>query len=265
MKSSMLPPSVPHNSTPAPGSPDLPVGLAQQLRASLAKAPASAADTRTRKPVRLLLVDDHPVVRKGISFCLQGRGHLQIVGEAANGQEAVVKARELKPDVVLMDIDLPQLNGLAVTELLRKELPQIRVLILSIHTNPEYVLRILQSGARGYVLKDATPEELVRAIDAISSGETFFSPEAARAALNQYVRGGVSGNAPQLTQREREVLIQIAEGLSNKEVASKLGVGVRTVETHRERIMKKLDIHSVAGLTKYALNKGLITLNSNQT
>src|SRR6266404_9868755 len=140
-------------------------------------------------------------------------------------------------------------------------LPQIKVLILSMHSNTEYVLRILQSGARGYVLKEAAPEELVRAIETVESGEAFFSPDVARVALNQFVRGSNEGPAPSLlTNREREVLIQIAEGLSNKEIASRLGVGVRTVETHRERIMRKLNIHSVAGLTKFAIAKGMISI-----
>jgi DNA-binding NarL/FixJ family response regulator len=209
-----------------------------------------------------LLVDDHPVVRKGINSCLARHEHLQIVGEAADGVEALKKARELMPDIVLMDIDMPQKDGLEVTELLRKELPKIKVLILSMHSNTEYVMRIIQSGASGYILKEAPTEELVRAIDIINTGEAFFSPEVARAALNKYVRGGADDPAAQLTNREREVLVQIAEGLSNKEIANKLGVGVRTVETHRERIMRKLNIHSVAGLTKFAISKGLISLNT---
>ena len=211
--------------------------------------------------IKLLLVDDHPVVRRGISSCLARQERLTIVGEAADGLEAVRKAKELNPDIILMDIDMPHMNGLAVTEVLRRELPSIKVLILSMHSNTDYVLRIIQSGARGYVLKEASTEELVRAIETVESGEAFFSPDVARVALNQFVRGpGTGPNASQLTNREREVLVQIAEGLSNKEIASHLGVGVRTVETHRERIMRKLDIHSVAGLTKFAISKGLISL-----
>ncbi len=213
--------------------------------------------------IKLLVVDDHPVVRKGISLCLSKRENLEIVGEAADGREAVRKARELHPDIMLMDINMPQMSGLAVTELLRKELPGIKVLILSMHGNTEYVLRILQSGARGYVLKDAPPDELSRAIDVVHNGETYFSADVARVALNQFVRGnGDPNGTPALTNREREVLIHIADGLSNKEIACTLGVGVRTVETHRERIMRKLDIHNVAGLTKFAIAKGLISLNS---
>jgi DNA-binding NarL/FixJ family response regulator len=214
-----------------------------------------------KKRIKLLLVDDHPVVRKGIISCLARHEHLQIVGEAEDGQDAMRKARELMPDIVLMDIDMPEMDGLAVTELLRKEIPKIKVLILSMHSNTEYVMRIIQSGASGYILKEAPAEDLVRAIDLVNDGEAFFSPEVARAALNKYVRGGGEDGSAQLTNREREVLVQIAEGLSNKEIANKLGVGVRTVETHRERIMRKLNIHSVAGLTKFAISKGLISLN----
>jgi len=210
--------------------------------------------------IKLLVVDDHPVVRKGISLCLTRQENLEIIGEASDGREAVRKARELQPDILLMDINMPQMNGLAVTELLHRELPRVKVLILSMHSNTDYVLRIIQSGARGYVLKDAAPDELVRAIEAVQSGETYFSPQVARLALNQFVRGSNGSGEPHLTNREREVLVQIAEGLSNKEIACLLGVGVRTVETHRERIMRKLDIHTVAGLTKFAIAKGLVSV-----
>ena len=222
------------------------------------------ADNRSssmKKSIRIMLVDDHPVVRKGLASCLASHPNLQIVGEAADGQEALNKAKQISPDIVVMDIDMPQMDGLAVTEVLRKELPNVKVLIMSMHRHTEYVLRILQSGARGYVLKDATPEELVKAIETVNTGEPFFSRDVARLALNQFVRGGSGPNGTNLTNREREVLTQIAEGLSNKEIASRLGVGVRTVETHRERIMRKLNIHSVAGLTKYAISKGFITLH----
>ena len=215
------------------------------------------------KKIRLLVVDDHPVVRRGISACLGGRDNLEIVGEAADGREAVRKARELQPDIVLMDINMPQMNGLAVTELLRRELPKINVLILSMHSNTEYVLRIIQSGARGYILKEAPVDELARAIETVQRGEAYFSSDVARVALTQFVRGHNDGPAVnQLTHREREVLTQIAEGLSNKEIACKLGVGVRTVETHRERIMRKLDIHNVAGLTRFAISKGLVSVTN---
>jgi two-component system nitrate/nitrite response regulator NarL len=223
---------------------------------------SSGQESRKMKGrIRILLVDDHPIVRKGLNFCLERQQHLLIVGEATNGVEALAKAKELRPDVVLLDLDLPQMSGLVVADLLRKELPNAKVLILTMHQRAEYLPRILQTGARGYLLKEASPEELVKAIETVYAGESYFSPEIARLALNQFLHGNGDGpNLAELTNREREVLILIAEGLSNKEIAMNLNVGVRTVETHRERIMRKLAIHSVAGLTRFALAKGLITL-----
>ena len=246
--------------TPLPGN----SGLAGHIQSSLAGLPLSEPSlaSRAKAKIKVLLADDHPVVRKGVRACLARQEQFEVIGEAGDGPEALRKARELAPDVILMDIDMPQMSGLAVTETLRQEMPELKVLILSMHSNTEYVLRIIQSGARGYVLKEAPPEQLSRAIVAVHSGETFFSPEVAQAALSQYVRtGGSQPGGGQLTAREQEVLVQIAEGLSNKEIAGKLGVGVRTVETHRERIMRKLSIHSVAGLTKFAISKGLVSLN----
>jgi two-component system nitrate/nitrite response regulator NarL len=201
------------------------------------------------------------VVRRGLQSCLARQDRLKIVGEASDGDEALEKALELAPDVVLMDISMPRRDGLAVTAALRKEAPQIKVLILSMHSNKEYLFRIIQAGAHGFISKEASPEELSRAIEAVHGGQTFFSPEIAQAALTQLVNnGGKKEPFVQLTSREREVLAWIAEGQSNKEIANRLGVGVRTIETHRERIMRRLDIHSVAGLTKFAIVNGLVSL-----
>jgi two-component system, NarL family, nitrate/nitrite response regulator NarL len=213
--------------------------------------------------IKVLVADDHPVVRKGLQLLLARQGHLRLAGEACDGDEALRKTRELKPDVVLMDISMPGMNGLAVTEVLRKELPQVKVLILSVHNNKEYIFRVIQAGAHGYVSKEAPPEEVLRAIESVHEGEPFFSEDIARAALNEFVSsGGKKEPFAHLTSREREVLVLIAEGQSNKEIATKLGIGVRTIETHRERIMRRLGIHSVAGLTKYAIANGLISLES---
>jgi two-component system nitrate/nitrite response regulator NarL len=209
----------------------------------------------------VLVADDHPVVRKGLQSCLARPGHIRLVGEAADGDEALRKVRELKPDVVLMDISMPGMNGLAVTEILRKELPEIKVLVLSVQRNKDAIFRVIQAGAHGYVSKEAPSEDVIRAIESVHEGEPFFSEEIARAALNEFVHsGGKKEPFSQLTSREREVLVLIAEGKSNKEVADQLGIGVRTIETHRERIMRRLNIHSVAGLTKYAIANGLVSL-----
>jgi DNA-binding NarL/FixJ family response regulator len=211
--------------------------------------------------IKILLADDHPLVRRGIGSCLARQRDLEVVGEAADGREALTKIRALLPDIVLLDIDMPHMSGLAVAGVLRKELPQVKVLVLSMHQDPEYVLRILQSGAHGYVLKDAPIEQVVKAIETISAGQSFFNPEIARVALNQFAGGNGNGSElSKLTSREREVLIQIAQGCSNKEIAQVLDVGVRTIETHRERIMRKLNLHSIAALTRFAVAKGLTTL-----
>jgi two-component system, NarL family, nitrate/nitrite response regulator NarL len=216
---------------------------------------------RPKNRIKVLLADDHPIVRHGIGSFLARHPRVEIIGEAVDGRQALLKIRALLPDLVLLDIDMPHLSGLAVTDVLRKELPQIKVIILSMQQNSEFVLRILQSGAHGYVLKDSPLEEIISAIEAVHDGQAFFSPEIARVALNQFVQGIGEGPHPQdVTPREREVLIKIAEGYSNKEIASDLGVGVRTVETHRERIMRKLDIHTIAGLTRFCIAKGLTSI-----
>jgi two-component system, NarL family, nitrate/nitrite response regulator NarL len=215
-----------------------------------------------KKRIRVLLVDDHPVVRRGIRFCLAQHEQIEVISEASDGVEGLSLAKELLPDVVLTDIDMPNMNGLAFAEALRREVPSARVLVLSMYANTEYILRIIQSGAKGYVLKESDPADLLYAIEAVNRGDAFFSPDAARVALNQFVRGPSEvAMGAELTQREHEVLVGIAEGLSNKEIAGQLGVGVRTIETHREHIMTKLGIHSVAGLTKFAIAKGMVTLH----
>lgn len=220
---------------------------------------------KRKKKIKVLLVDDHPVVRKGIHTWLTGMDTVEVVDEAVNGQEAVAKVKELSPDVVLMDVDMPKMNGLEATRAIRKDFPDTHVLILSGHTNKPMVLQIIQSGAQGFVLKDAPGSDIMRAIESVNNGESFFSPSISQIVLNQYLsESGVQEpeGAAKLTNRERQVLAMIAEGQSNKEMADKLGVGVRTVETHRERMMSKLDIHTVAGLTKFAIANGIVNLEN---
>jgi DNA-binding NarL/FixJ family response regulator len=219
------------------------------------------APAAPQKRVRVLLADDHPVVRKGLISYLERQPHLELVGEASDGQEALRKAKELLPDVILMDMDMPRLNGLLVTEALRQEVPNIKVLIVSADASPEFMLRVIQSGARGHVLKDSTPQALVEAIGQVEGGQAAFGPGFARVALSQMA--GVPTEGPdvsKLTRREREVLAEIAKGFSNKEIGCRLHIGTRTVETHRENLMAKLGIHNVAGLTKFAFAQRLVTM-----
>jgi two-component system nitrate/nitrite response regulator NarL len=218
---------------------------------------------RSQPKVRILLVDDHPIVLSGLRNSLSSHPQFKIVGEASDGAEAIHKARETNPNVVLMDITLPGLNGIEATKALRKETPRARVIALTMHDNREYILEIIRAGAMGYVLKDTSPSELIRAIVAVYNGDSFFSPGISRIVVDELeTRPGrkepVSVNG--LSPREEEVLRLIAEGQSNKEIAKCLSIGVRTVETHREHIMAKLGIHSTAGLTKYAIARGILKL-----
>ncbi len=214
--------------------------------------------------MRVLLADDHPVVRWGLSSCMASNSRVLVVGEAASGTEAVRKAKQLSPDVVLMDIDMPEMNGLTATEILRRENPGIKVLLLSMHPYTGHMARVLQSGARGFILKDTPPAEIIAAICKVAAGETCFSPDVARSALSHFAqRQGAELGGRALSQRESEVLVGIAEGLSNKEIAARLGVSARTVETHRGHIMRKLHIHTIAGLTRYAVSEGLVVLPHN--
>jgi two-component system, NarL family, nitrate/nitrite response regulator NarL len=215
-----------------------------------------------QKPkIRIILVDDHPFVREGIRACLASRPDLEVVGEVANGAEALEQAKALEPDVIIMDISMPQMNGLEATRQLRQQLPHIRILVLTMHEKREFTTQIIQSGACGYVSKNSSPAELIRAIETVYRGETYFSSLMAGAFIRSYVENaGKLDNlkSNELSLRENEVLTLIAEGYCNKEVGNVLGISVRTVEKHRERIMDKLNLHSVVELTKYAISKHMV-------
>jgi two-component system nitrate/nitrite response regulator NarL len=235
-------------------------------RHPLCAAPASAQATTSIKKtikIRLLLADDHPVVRMGVKAYFANHERVEIVGEAVDGRDVLAKARELKPDVVFMDTYMPRLTGLAAARLLGKQLPKTRVLMYSAHSDREYILQIIRSGARGYVLKNASPEELTEAIEQVNRGNVYYNSEVARMALDEYARNLQTRNPhaiSDLSERELEVLAKIAEGKSSREAAADFGISVRTVETHRERIMRKLEIHTVAGLVKFAIAHGVVPI-----
>ncbi len=217
-------------------------------------------------PIRLLLAEDHTLVRIGISAALQRIPGVEIVGQATDGREAVALAAQLAPDVVLMDIAMAGLNGLEATARIAKELPRVRVLILSMHTNEEYVARAFRVGAAGYLLKGADFPELELAIRAVARGETYLSPAVSRPVVEQYRRrsrggggGGGGDHGEPLTTRQREILQLIAESHGTKDVARKLGLSAKTVEAHRAQIMRRLGIHDLAGLVRYAIRAGVTT------
>jgi len=224
------------------------------------------AKRASEKAIRVLLVDDHPVVRRGLAACLAEHPQLRVVGEAADGHEAVREAGRLRPDLMLVDINMPGLDGLQVCEAVRQSAPETRVVILSVHNRPDYIERALVAGARGYLLKDIPPAQLTDALIRIHAGEVVLSPQVTQTAVTQWMRRqGRARRSTNLSRREQEVLALIAQGLTNKEIAQRLGVSVRTVETHRERIMNKLNLRTVAALTRYAIAEGLVPLQENRT
>ncbi len=212
--------------------------------------------------VRVLLADDHTLVRAGLRKLLESMPEIEVVGEAGDGLALLELAEQLQPHLVLMDIAMPGLNGLEATARLVKSHPSIRVMILSMHQNEEYVRRALRNGAVAYLLKDAAPMELGLALAAVLRGETFLSPAVSKGVVNDYVQRLRDDDQPgeQLSPRQREVLQLIAEGLSTKEIARRLDLSVKTVETHRSGLMKQLDVHEVTGLVRYALKMGLVSV-----
>ena len=214
------------------------------------------------KPYRILLADDHALVRAGIRSLLEKLPDTEIVGEAGDGREALSLVQTLQPNIVLMDVAMPGLNGLEAVSRLQKEFPEIKVIILSMHANEEYVIQALRAGACGYLLKDAATVELEMALQAVDRGENYLSPAFSKQVIDNYVArvSGHPGALDQLTSRQREILQLIAEGKNTKEIAALLSVSVKTVETHRAQLMERLDIHDVPGLVRYAIRMGLISL-----
>ncbi len=207
--------------------------------------------------IRILLADDHAVVRQGFRMILDAQPDMEIIGEAGNGREAIEKAETLNADVVVMDVAMPELNGIEATRRLAASSPRTRVLALSMHKDSVYVREILRAGARGYLLKDAIDRDLLDAVRAVARGEGYISPAVSEAVLTDY-RRHVTNPIDLLTSREREVLQLIAEGKTNKEIANGLNLSVYTIDAHRGRIMEKLNLHSTGELVRFAVRNGLI-------
>jgi DNA-binding NarL/FixJ family response regulator len=215
------------------------------------------------RTIRILLADDHTVVRQGLRKVLEERPEWHVVAEAGDGREAVRQAEQLKPDVAILDVAMPLLNGIEATRQIVKRVPGVRVLILSMHSDEAYVTQILQAGAVGYLLKDSADVDLLQAVSAVAEGKSFFSPSIARLMLDDYIKQrsgepGVIDRYETLSDREREVFQLIAEGKANKDIAALLFISPSTVETHRARIMDKLDVHSAAEIVLYAVRRGVI-------
>jgi DNA-binding NarL/FixJ family response regulator len=213
--------------------------------------------------LKLLLGDDHTLVRHGLRKILEERQEWEVVAEAEDGRTAVKKALAINPDVAILDIGMPQLNGIDATRQIVNKAPDVKVLILSMHADESYVVRALHAGAKGYLLKDSAAKDLLRAVAAVAEGQSFFSPAVSQMMLDDYVRRVATGTGADryetLSDREREVFQLVAEGRSNKEVAELLSISAATVETHRARILQKLDVHNAAELVLYAVRRGVIS------
>jgi len=214
--------------------------------------------------IRLLLVDDHQIVRAGLRMLFMAEDDMEIVGEASNAEEALRAVRELTPDVVLMDVAMPGVSGIEATRRIKEARPDVAILALTMHEDEQYFFEMLNAGAVGYMPKRAAPDDLVSAIRVVSQGNVFLYPSLAKLLVKDFLGRSESGAADQeaeiLTSREREVLTQIAEGYTNREIAEMLVISPKTVDRHRENIMHKLDLHNRVGLVKYAIEKGLITI-----
>ncbi|MBT0666662.1 response regulator transcription factor [Geobacter pelophilus] len=213
--------------------------------------------------IRVLLVDDHKIVREGLNSLLSRESSIQVVGEADNGRSSIQMTRELTPDVVIMDISMPDMNGIEATQRIRNEMPACKVLALSMHADRRFVIELLKAGANGYMMKDCAADDLVAGIHTVSNGDTYLSPKISNLLVDDYmkrIQDAPLSVASVLSTREREVLQLLAEGNNTKEIAFSLDISIKTVESHRTQIMKKLKVHSIAELTKLAIREGLTSL-----
>ena len=210
---------------------------------------------------RIVVVDDHRLVRAGIVALLEDIPEVQVVGQASDGIQALKTVAELKPDVLILDLAMPEMSGLEVLARIHESHPRVKVIILSMHDSAEHVHRALKQGASGYLLKDVLPDELVLAIDAITQGRTWLSSAISKTVIDGYLgRNGDEASLPQLTERQNQVLKMIAEGHSTKQISGHLNLSAKTIETYRAQIMEKLDIHDIAGLVRYAIRQGIVSL-----
>jgi len=212
------------------------------------------------RQIKVLLVEDHTIVRKGLRSLLDSQPDIEVVDEAEDGQEAIYKSGQLRPDVVVMDITMPVLNGLEATRQIKQQNPQIKVVVLTVHSTEEHIFQILRAGASGYVVKQGAVNELIQAIQAAYRGDTFLSSSISQQVVDEYGQRpeAIDDRYEQLTRREREVLQMVAEGRTNREIAGLLHITIKTVEAHRSNLMNKLGLYSIAELTRYALRKGII-------
>lgn len=216
-----------------------------------------------REKGRLVIAEDHTILREGLRALLSSQENLEVVGEAEDGREAIRQVEKLTPDLILMDLSMPKMNGIEAIREIRRRVPETRILALTVHKAEEFILEVLQSGADGYIPKDASSSELMMAIKSILMGKRYLSPSVSNVVIEGYLESRRTSESitpwGKLTKREREILKLIAEGYKNKDIADYLCISVKTVEKHRSNLMKKLDLHSAAALTAYAMERGLVT------
>lgn len=214
--------------------------------------------------VSIVIAEDHTILRAGLKALLESNPRFEVVGEADNGRDAIQRVAELKPDLIIMDLSMPGLSGIDAIKDIRDRYPEVKALVLTVHSEEEYVLSSLEAGANGYVLKDATQNELITAAERVLNGKTYLSPDITEKVVSSYLQVNKNSQEPttrwdSITQRERQILKLIAEGHTNKSMAEYLCISVKTVEKHRANLMKKLDLHNVSALTTYAMEKGIIS------